>query len=119
MGRKKIYPSTKEGVKIYRDNKRRKAMNIISNNNISCINCNCDKFELLEINHKNGGGREERRQKNYRSPLYFYNAIINGERSTDDLDILCKICNTLHYISLKHKGINYQIIYNTPIKHVD
>ena len=112
LGRKRIYDNTKQWVKIYRDNKRKQAMNVISDQ-IECINCGCNRFELLEINHKNGGGREERRKNNYKSCLYFYNAIINGERSTEDLNILCKVCNVLHYISLKYNNVQYEIIYNS------
>jgi hypothetical protein len=97
--------------KKYRNSKRIQAMNLISNNNIICNNCGCNNINILEINHINGGGREERRVNNYRCSIHFYKAIINGTRSIDDLNILCKICNTLHYISLKFKNIKYNITY--------
>lgn len=100
----------KEYGKTYRDNKRRKAMNIISNGEIKCVNCGCTNFSILEINHKNGGGRAERRNNDYKNCMYFYNSIINGDRSKDDLEVLCKVCNVLHYIKLQDNTIDYKIV---------
>ena len=95
--------------KDYRDKKRLTAMNIISNGNISCDSCRCNNINILEINHVHGGGREERRNNKYLNCIYFYNAIINGERDIHDLNILCKLCNTLHYMILKYNNIKYNI----------
>ena len=64
---------------------------------LKCVRCGCDKFDLLEINHKNGGGLKEVGRKNQ----VFMQKILDGERPTDDLEILCKMCNILHYIEMK------------------
>jgi hypothetical protein len=52
---------------------------------------------MLEINHKNGGGAREVKQGNR-----FNCDIISGRRSIDDLEILCKPCNAVHYLELKY-----------------
>ena len=64
-----------------------------------CVNCGCTIPEALEINHKDGGGRKEYhsgsagdRQKD----MLF--AILNESRSTNDLELRCKVCNILHYV---------------------
>lgn len=69
-------------------------------NELKCVRCGCDRFEFLEINHKNGGGAQERKN-NGSSNMTFYSLILKGERSTTDLEILCKPCNSIHYLELK------------------
>jgi len=73
-----------------------------------CIKCGCNDLRFLEINHKNGGGTKE--YKNIGGHK-FYHDIINGERKTDDLNILCKACNSLHYLELKYGKLPYKIIW--------
>ena len=77
-----------------------------------CVNCGCDDFEALEINHINGGGSQEKNKKyggSYRSFLY---DILAGRRSKDDLDIRCKVCNAAHCLKeLKKLNGNWKIIY--------
>ena len=57
-----------------------------------CVNCGCNDVRFLEINHINGGGREEFRN---RKNLLVYNDIVQGRRTTKDLNILCRVCNAL------------------------
>jgi hypothetical protein len=38
---------------------RRRALLIVGGGKIACVRCGCDRPELIEINHKNGGGRPE------------------------------------------------------------
>jgi hypothetical protein len=54
-----------------------------------CCNCGCDKYELLEINHINGGGAKEMKEK-YKGSS-FIRAIVLGDRKIDDLNILSDI----------------------------
>ena len=88
---------------------RIKLLNIISNGNICCVKCGCDDIRLLEINHKNGRGNKEL-QKGKKS-LKFYDDILKGKRKTDDLELLCRICNNLHYLELKFGKLPYKISY--------
>ena len=74
-----------------------------------CVNCDCDEFEVLEINHKNGGGRKE---KYTHRAKQFYLHILNGTRKTDDLELTCMPCNTLHKAKiLKKAKSNWKIIW--------
>lgn len=74
---------------------------------LKCMKCGCDKIEFLEINHKNGGGAKEVKHRNQD----FYAKILSGERATDDLELLCKPCNNLHYLELKYGSQPFKIIW--------
>jgi hypothetical protein len=89
---------------------RIEVLNIISNNNPHCIRCGCDDIKLLEINHKNGGGTKE--LQNGKLMTKFYRNIHEGIRKTDDLEILCRICNARHYLELKYGKLPYKISYD-------
>ncbi|WP_428323610.1 hypothetical protein [Nitrosopumilus sp.] len=54
--------------------------------------CKCGRNDLsiLEIHHTNNNGSEDRKN---RKGDKFYDDIIQGRRKTDDLDILCVVCN--------------------------
>lgn len=66
-----------------------------------CTRCGCDDVRLLEINHKNGGGYVEQKTKiPHGAP--FYSKLIRGKRKTDDLELLCRPCNAIHYLEMKY-----------------
>lgn len=65
-----------------------------------CVRCGCDDPRLLEINHINGGGNTELKESGKGSMSMYY-AIAKGTRSTDDLELLCRPCNALHYLETK------------------
>jgi len=89
---------------------RANILNIISNNNPLCVRCGCDDIRLLEVNHKNGGGGKELRGGKLSSK--FYQDICAGKRKTDDLELLCKVCNSWHYLELKFGELPYKISYD-------
>ena len=68
-----------------------------------CVYCGCDDMDLLQINHKEGGGQKERRVTHSHGFTLLY-AILTGKRITNDLEIVCAPHNTLHYMKLKHPG---------------
>ena len=79
---------------------RRMALEMIQGSkNLKCVICGCTEYELLEINHINGGGRQELISLKGEN---LYALIIRGRRKTNDLDIRCKMCNILHFIGLKY-----------------
>lgn len=59
-----------------------------------CRRCGNEDWRVLQINHKNGGGHEERSSRGM-SGAALVRAILNG-RKTDDLDVLCANCNVIH-----------------------
>lgn len=82
---------------------RLEALKIVSDGNLTCSNCGCDDIRILEINHING-----RKEIDNFNRYDFYRKIICGERKTDDLNILCRVCNATHFVKLKY-GTNFII----------
>ena len=60
-----------------------------------CVNCGCDFFDFLEVNHKNGCSKKEQKEGRFIQSIYL------RKRKTDDLNVLCRICNALDYLSKK------------------
>jgi hypothetical protein len=58
-----------------------------------CINCGCDVWEVLEINHIKGGGRSV-----HRSSRQIAQDVIMGRADCSTLNVLCRVCNALHYV---------------------
>jgi len=68
------------------------------------VNCGCTITDALKMNHSNGGGRKEYHggsASDRRKDMLF--AIMNGTRSTDDLELGCRVCNALHYTETVRK----------------
>ena len=63
-----------------------------------CQNCGCDDIRILEINHKNGGGHQERKGKNTRTNATLLTEILYDKVPTEDYNVLCKVCNIQHYV---------------------
>lgn len=89
-------------------NIRIKALKIVGKGNMVCGNCGCTDVRVLEINHINGGGRQEVGK----NTIKFYSDIIKGNRKTDDLNILCKVCNFAYFVERKY-DLKYSIILNS------
>jgi hypothetical protein len=77
-------------------NRKVKAMAKIGE--IICSNCGCNELDFLEFNHKQGNGCKE--FKNDKTPMM--DKILTHGRSTDDLNILCRVCNALDYLMRKN-----------------
>jgi hypothetical protein len=71
---------------------RRKAMEKIGG--FKCSNCGCTSEKILEINHTNGGGAKEYKQKGSKT---VYRDIIKNRVDLTKYNVLCKVCNSLHY----------------------
>lgn len=80
--------------------KRKKiALEKICGGEAKCAMCGCDELDFLEINHINGGGCKE--HASIKKGLK--DLVINGRRKTDDLNVLCRVCNALDYLQRKNK----------------
>lgn len=73
---------------------RRRVFQLLSQNEIKCVRCGCDDYSLLELNHKNGGGVQERKKTPY---VNLYRNILSGKRSIEDFEVTCMVCNRAHY----------------------
>ncbi len=63
-----------------------------------CTRCGCDDSRLIEINHKAGGGKKKE-GGNFKK---LYVEIASGRRDTEDLELLCRPCNAIHYLESKY-----------------
>lgn len=108
--KKKYYEYHREELnrysKKYNEEVYNKARMVIGKGAIKCINCGCDDKRIVEINHIDGGGCQEFKKNTNGT---FYRAIVNGERKTDDLNLLCRLCNTAHFLELKYGEFPYDI----------
>lgn len=102
--------------KLNADNRRRNkqkridAMLIVGHGQLKCISCGCDRQDMLQINHINGGGGKERVKKKGNGQTIFKD-IIKKRRSVEDLDIRCYMCNHLHYAQKRWGDIPVKIIW--------
>lgn len=87
---------------------RRKAMDILGG--AKCANCGCDNLKILEINHLNGGGHKELQ---VRRGTRLQQDIIKGRVDISKFNVLCRICNSLHYVEtllgIKGHRVNWSI----------
>ncbi len=60
-----------------------------------CANCGCDEVGILEINHILGGGRQALKETQNRQ---LYRAIVNDKVNLNEYNVLCRVCNALHYV---------------------
>lgn len=60
----------------------------------SCVYCGCDNMQALEINHKKDFGTREHGTK-------LLNDICSGRKKKEDFEIVCRVCNALHYMKMK------------------
>lgn len=59
-----------------------------------CAECNITDWRVLELNHLNGNRKDD--IEKYKSLAKLYRAVLNGERTTEDLNLLCANCNVIH-----------------------
>ncbi|MCP9492906.1 MAG: hypothetical protein MSG64_00465 [Pyrinomonadaceae bacterium MAG19_C2-C3] len=72
---------------------REKAIEILGGK--QCAKCGCDEYSLLEINHIKGGGQAEQKLK---SPRQLCRDIIKANVDRSEYNVLCRVCNALHYV---------------------
>ncbi len=77
-----------------------------------CCNCGCDDFSVLEINHINGGGRKALKGKQNRQ---LYRDIVNDKADLSEYNVLCRICNALHYVQEILRVSGHQVLWRDSI----
>jgi hypothetical protein len=95
--------SSSEWERTYRNRSRL----LVGRGRLECVGCGCDKIELLEINHKNGGGGKEFKELGNK----FYRDIAKMERTVDDLELLCRPCNAVHYLQTKFGPLSFKVLW--------
>lgn len=79
------------------NNRKRKAMEQCGG--AICVRCGCDELDFLEFNHINGDGCKDWRENNG-TPMM--DRILTSKRETDDIEILCRLCNAHHHLESKN-----------------
>lgn len=91
--------------------KREMVLLKIGKGKIQCENCGCTDKRFIEINHINGGGRLDVKKYGGNSTTTLLNAILNETRKVNDLNLLCRVCNALHYLELMYGKLPYNVEY--------
>ena len=83
---------------------------IVGKGKLECIRCGCNIFKALEINHKNLGGTQEnlRYLKNSDKLIHL---IKDRKRKTNDLEITCRVCNSVHYLEKKYGICGFKVLW--------
>lgn len=45
---------------------------------------------------------------------WFYREIAKLRRAVDDLELLCRPCNAIHYLELKHGPLPFRVVWSAP-----
>ncbi len=77
----------------------RKLKAILKVGEARCVRCGCDELDFLEFNHIGGNGCKDHRE-NKNVPMM--DRILTGKRNTDDLEIVCRVCNALDFLERKN-----------------
>ena len=83
--------------------RRKKVLDILGGQ--VCVMCGCDDIRVLQIHHVNGDGSKEYKEK---GQYQIYSSILKGERSVEDLEVRCRLCNIHEYIQRAY-GIDFSI----------
>ena len=70
--------------------RKKEALLIVGRGRLECSRCSSTDYNLLEINHINGGGHKERK---IHGGSGLMRLIISGKRNIKDLNLLCRPCN--------------------------
>ena len=84
---------------------------------MKCAMCGCDDIRLLEINHIKGGGNKEwkrMRGVNHSSNQNLTMLIQKGKRGTEDLNLLCRVCNSIDHLERVYGNTGLRVVWDKP-----
>ena len=136
MGSKEYYQKNKESikqkVKIYakenathikeyhKEYHAKKRLDVLSriDPDMKCAMCGCDDTRFLEVNHIKGGGRKEQKglkKKNRNISTNFVMLIHKGKRGVEDLNLLCRVCNSIDHLERVYGKIGLRTVWNKQV----
>jgi len=86
---------------------------------MKCAMCGCDDTRFLEINHIIGGGRKEQKglkKKDHNISTNFVMLIHKGKRGVEDLNLLCRICNSIDHLERVYGKIGLRVVWDKQVK---
>ena len=82
---------------------------------LKCAVCGCDDVRFLEINHIKGGGRKEQRtfkNETHNSTQNMILLIHTGQRSIEDLNLLCRACNSVDHLERVYGHTGLKVVWD-------
>ncbi len=81
--------------------------------------CGCDDTRFLEVNHIKGGGRKEQqgfKDEGHASSQNIIMLIHKGKRGVEDLNLLCRICNSIDHLERVYGKIGLRVVWDKQVK---
>jgi len=82
---------------------------------LRCAICGCDDTRFLEVNHIKGGGAKERDGYKKDGHDFGNNMILHiyrGKRGLDDLNLLCRACNSLDHLERVYGHTGLRVVWD-------
>ena len=77
---------------------------------MKCAMCGCDDTRFLEVNHIKGGGNKEHHEYYEEGNLIL--RIHKGKRGVDDLNLLCRACNSLDHLERMYGKTGLSVVWD-------
>jgi len=84
---------------------------------MKCAMCGCDDTRFLEVNHIKGGGKKEQKgfkDEDHASSQNIIMLIHKGKRGVEDLNLLCRICNSIDHLERVYGKIGLRVVWDKP-----
>jgi len=85
---------------------------------MKCAMCGCDDTRFLEVNHIKGGGHKEQREYDKEDHKVGHNMILliyNGKRGLEDLNLLCRACNSIDHLEREHGITGLRVVWDKQV----
>ena len=85
---------------------------------MKCAMCGCDDTRFLEVNHLKGGGKKEQRGYKEEGHNLGHNMILlihTGKRGLEDLNLLCRACNSIDHLERVHGHTGLRVVWDKPV----
>jgi len=82
---------------------------------MKCAMCGCDDTRFLEVNHIQGGGAKEHKGYEEEGHNFGHNMILlihKGKRGLEDLNLLCRACNSLDHLERVHGHTGLKVVWD-------
>lgn len=103
--RRKTYLKNKdvenERSRNYTLRRRIQVLKVYGGENPKCKQCECSEVRILELDHINNDGKQERSELGLVGAGFYGWLIKNNYPNKDKYQILCKNCNYLKYLNIK------------------
>jgi len=85
---------------------------------MKCAMCGCDDTRFLEVNHIKGGGNKELqrfKKTDHNLSQNFTMLIHKRKRGTEDLNLLCRVCNSIDHLERAYGNTGLKVVWDTQV----